>query len=165
CMIKWLQDDPAAALAYTTDLAGQPAAVDSGNGIIFTRMAGALARSDLAQATHWVEQLPEAGKARQQATLGLIDWWGMHDPAKAGAWLLAQPPSRTMDAVMDHYVRDAMHWVPEAAADWAQSIKDPVLRGSSVRAVFDYWATQDPDAARAWARRNAHDFASPVTFR
>lgn len=135
CMITWLDTDPRAARAYATELAGRPDAVDDGNGVIFSRTAGALARKEVAEAVRWVEQLPPESKARQQATLGLMDWWAMTAPDKAGAWLGRFPPSANLDPVVDRFARDLARQDPAAASDWAATITDPALRTKCLGAV------------------------------
>ncbi|MDF3056722.1 MAG: hypothetical protein K0R17_937 [Rariglobus sp.] len=135
CTIKWLEVDPQATRAYATELAGTPNAVDNDNGVIFSRTAGTLARKDIADAARWVEQLPPESPARRHATLGLIDWWGLMDPEKAGAWLGRFPPSASLDPAIDRFARDLVHRDPTGAAAWAGAISDPVTREKCLKSV------------------------------
>jgi hypothetical protein len=156
-VIGWWETDAQGMQDYAVELAQKPGYADEGNGVVFSRVAGELARRDLPGALQWLDRIPESGHARAFAMLGIVDWWGLSDPEKASAWLLRFKPSEETDPAIDHFARDVVRIDPEGAARWGRSLSSPALRNACLKQVLASWAEHNASDAQHWARENGFE--------
>ncbi|HWB06882.1 MAG TPA: hypothetical protein VG796_27910 [Verrucomicrobiales bacterium] len=80
----------------------------------------------------------------------LMDSWARIDPDAAGAYLNRQPPGSDKDRAlrrMGFWVADSN---PEAAMQWAATIRDETLRDETRKDILTKWRRYDPVEANAW---------------
>ena len=146
----WAQDDPAAAKAWVTTLAGaeQVRALNS--------LIPALAGSDPKGAADILGRLlattpKDADGNLSSATSNLVSTWARDDPTAAGSWTTTLPDGNMKTQAISNL---AATWAQEdfaATGKWIDSMPDGQARDSGVSSMVSVTTRRDPATAFAWA--------------
>jgi hypothetical protein len=79
-----------------------------------------------------------------------MDSWARIDPDAAGAYLNRQPPGSDKDKALRRMSVCVADSNPEAAMQWAATIRDETLRDEARNDILTKWRRYDPVEAVAW---------------
>lgn len=83
---------------------------------------------------------------------GLMQVWAESDSIAASEWLSQQPRSPQRDAAAYGFSKSIQRFEPEAAAAWANTIRDPERRIERLEASIRSWAETRPLEALEWVK-------------
>lgn len=152
-MIKWINDDPAKAVDYASELAQIPDGVNEYNSVIITEAAIHLVSKDVGSALKWAQALPD-GVAKKESMIAIVEWWTGQNPEQASEWLLKHGTGPENDPVVQRFSEVAAWIDPEGAAAWASTITEDHSRITTLRKVLETWSSLDAQQAKAWAQQN-----------
>ncbi len=112
-------------------------------------IGGRWAETDPTAAVNWLVDLP-AGSGQNAGLSRAFSDWEDRDPAAAGEYLLAMPHSQKRDAAISGFATGYAWQNPQLAIAWAQDIRDPALRQSSITRAGQAYFRVDPTGAQAW---------------
>lgn len=141
---SYVRKDPLAAAKWAQRFADKDYASRS-----IEQIGGRWAQSDPVAAVGWLESLP-AGSGQTAGLRNAFGDWEDRDPAAAGEYLLAMPPSPQRDSAVSGFATGYAWQNPQLAIAWAQDIRDPSLRESSLTRAGQAYFRRDPDGARTW---------------
>ncbi len=107
------------------------------------------AQSNPVAAVGWLESLPP-GSGQNAGLRNAFGDWEDRDPAAAGEYLLAMPLSPQRDSAISGFATGYAWQNPRIAIAWAQDIRDPALRQSSLTRAGQAFFRRDPNGAQAW---------------
>ena len=166
-MVKWSQENPAAAAQFLSELYPDAATRLGKTGPV----DGVLFQTTRALAENWGSADPQAAIAwfQQQPALELaggmervLSGWWRKDPVAAAAYVSAHVDSargRHLAAAMASRMA-AMN--PRAAAEWVEWSEDTKLRRRAELEIAAIWASNDPKAASEWAAHKSDAGRNPV---
>lgn len=127
-----LYRDPAAAARWISELDGQ--AFVGADAV--TKTAAKLAEASPTDALHWMATLQPADAQGVASGAGtILHDWARQDPQAAGAWLQANASHPFYDQLTSSYVRTVAAADPNAAKQWADTIRESGLRDQTVAAL------------------------------
>lgn len=141
---SYASKDPVAAAKWAQRFADKDYASRS-----IEQIGGRWAQSDPVAAVSWLESLP-AGSGQTAGLRNAFGDWEDRDPAAAGQYLLAMPQSPQRDSAISGFATGYAWQNPQLAIAWAQDIRDPSLRESSLTRAGQAYFRRDPDGARTW---------------
>ncbi len=100
-------------------------------------------------AVGWLEGLPP-GAGQIGGLRNAFGDWEDSDPVAAGKYLLGMPQSAQRDSAVSGFATGYAWQNPQVAIAWAQDIRDPELRQSSLTRAGQAYFQRDPDGAFAW---------------
>lgn len=179
------RDDPAAALALAVDLppglvrdefllhaAGEWAGRDAKSAIewgqqiqnedlraqMLAAIATGFAEKDPAAAAALAAQSMPAGRAQDDAVVGIVQRWVQQNPEQAAAWVAAFPEGTLRDTALEAVVKLwADRDLTEAGA-WVNSLSARAGSDVAIAAYVEKLAVQFPEMAVEWAQ----EIRSPV---
>ncbi len=80
--------------------------------------------------------------------------WVKSNAAGASHWLQGQPDGAARDAAVEGFTRSLVAYDAASALTWAMSVSDGEARAVLTRDLMDFWMSDDPEAAVAFAREN-----------
>lgn len=113
------------------------------------RIGGDWAVNDPVAAVGWLEGLP-AGPGQTAGLRNAFGDWEDRDPAAAGHYLLSMPLSPQRDSAISGFATGYAWQNPQLAIAWAQDIRDPALRQSSLTRAGQAFYRRDPAGALEW---------------
>ena len=151
-LVGWAQSSPKDAAAF---IDGLPQAQRTERHI--SEVAYVWGRQDSASAAEWLGNQRE-GAGKQEGFKYLMLHWTQTNPEAASTWLSQQPPGKSYDRGAESLAFAIHRSDPAAALQWAATISDEPLRSSRVRLLQLMWRSENPEAARAWAKENQIQF-------
>lgn len=140
----YARKDPLAAAEWAQRFAGEDYASRT-----IEQIGGRWAESDPAAAVNWLETLP-SGNGQTAGLRTAFGDWEDRDPAAAGEHLAAMPQSPQRDSAISGFAMGYAWQNPQLAIAWAQDIRDPALRQTSLTRAGQAYFRRDPEGARAW---------------
>jgi hypothetical protein len=111
------------------------------------------AEQDPAGTAQWLSQLPPTDPiSSAEYTSSLMQVWAESDSIAASEWLSQLPAGPQRDAAAYGFSESIQRFEPEAAAAWANSIRDPQRRVQRLKASVRAWAKTQPVEALEWVR-------------
>lgn len=141
---SYVRKDPAAAARWVQRFAAEDYATRA-----VERIGGDWAENDPIAAVGWLESLP-AGSGQAAGLRNAFGDWEDRDPVAAGQYLLAMPLTPQRDAAVSGFATGYAWQNPQVAIAWAQDIRDPDLRQSSLTRAGQAFYRRDPAGALAW---------------
>jgi hypothetical protein len=166
-MVKWSQENPAAAAQFLSELYPDAATRLDKKGPV----DGVLLDATRAIAENWGGANPQAAIAwfQQHPALELaggmervLSGWWQKDPLAAAAYVIIHvdsPRGRHLAAAMASRMA-AMN--PHSAAEWVDWSEDAKLRRRAELEIAAIWASKDPKDASEWAARKLDPGRNPI---
>ncbi len=115
-----------------------------------------LARTDPIKAMDWQHALPAADPLRQTKHAEIImQEWSHIDSVAASIWLHSAVPGTQRDAAIIGFTTTMLHFDPEAAVAWSNTISVPEQRIAQLNRAMQSWAYTHPDQALDWLQQTA----------
>lgn len=179
------RDNPAAALALAVDLppglardefllhaAGEWAGLDAKSAIewgqqiqnedlraqMLAAIATGFAEKDPAAAATLAAQSMPAGRAQDDAVVGIVQRWVQQEPEQAAVWVAAFPEGNLRDTALEAVVK---LWADRDLTDagaWVNSLSERAGSDVAIAAYVEKLAVQFPEMAVEWAQ----EIRSPV---
>ncbi|MFT3868008.1 MAG: hypothetical protein QM715_05870 [Nibricoccus sp.] len=146
---QWARNQPNSALAAAQRIEN-PTTREQ---VVAETLAG-WAWADAKALAEYARTLP-ASAIREKAFAEALPQWVERDPDAATAWINKQDAGPEFDAGIETVanLQSIITAHPDTAMALAGSISDPARRSHALRAVFRQWATNNPDAARAYVNK------------
>jgi hypothetical protein len=141
---SYVRKDPAGAARWVQRFAAEDYATRA-----VERIGGDWAENDPIAAVGWLESLP-TGSGQAAGLRNAFGDWEDRDPVAAGQYLLAMPLTPQRDAAISGFATGYAWQNPQVAIAWAQDIRDPALRQSSLTRAGQAFYRRDPAGALAW---------------
>ena len=106
------------------------------------------AERDPAGTAAWLTRVPEA--ISLETASRLFASWDPRDSAALGRWVEGLPAGKGRDQAVNALVQKLRWDSPDAAAEWAETVVDPVLRQKTAECAFYTLNRDDPARAREW---------------
>jgi hypothetical protein len=137
-----VREDPAAAAAWATPLAGDK----NGSAVVYG-ISSEWASRDGAAAVRWLDSLSGNQSDAYGPTLA---GWAKRDPLAASQHLAAMPPSENRDHAIGGLVSTHRWEDPSAAIAWAGEIRDAKRRSEILALAAEAYLRRDRPTATAW---------------
>ena len=141
---SFVRSDPEGAARWVQRFAAEDYATRA-----VERIGGGWAENDPIAAVGWLESLP-ASSGQTAGLRNAFGDWEDRDPVAAGQYLLAMPLSPQRDSAISGFATGYAWQNPQVAIAWAQDIRDPALRQSSLTRAGQAFYRRDPAGALAW---------------
>ena len=99
--------------------------------------------------------IAETGAQTPGILKALASQWAGSDAVAASQWLQGQPQGAGRDAAIDGFARALVPYDAQGALVWALSVSDAQARTNLTRSLMEFWMSDDPAAAAAFARAHA----------
>lgn len=141
------KESPERAEILVRDMSGVG---DSSKAILIGHIFGR-AEQDPEATAQWLGNLsPSDPIYRTEHHNYLMQVWAKSDSIAASMWLSEMQKGHHRDAAIKGFSKSILPFEPEAAAEWANSISDPVSRAVQLRTSVLNWSVTQNDAARNW---------------
>jgi hypothetical protein len=143
---QWAATEPEEARSWAQDISDE---------VLRTRLIGAIAMTlgdtnPIAAANLALEEMP-AGKAQDDAIVGIVQRWAQTNPEAAADWVAGFPAGALRDAAMENVVKLWADQDRNSAGLWINGLDRESGRDSAARAYAEYLAPRSYPTAIAWA--------------
>jgi hypothetical protein len=141
---EYVRQDPEAAAQWAQRFSTE----DYAAGVV-EQVGTRWAKENPIAAADWLQSLP-ASRGQASGLQGAFGDWEDRDPVAAGDYLFKMPKTPQRDSAISGFASGYAWQDHQTALAWANAIKEPALRETTLTKVGRAFYRRDPSGAQAW---------------